>query len=396
MNFNTTTTTNKNNFINFNNNVLKLFKFFIKKRHTDNISYVFDVNSFFNIISLLYRGADGKTKQKLDKNIIKHIINISPKISHKSGIFIKKGFEYKKNYLVNNNNNDNNIILDYIPQNDNEDDELNIRIFNKNEDWFKKFKYIYNKDIYLHIRDQSYFNKNWSEKFNYITGHQNFYIDNDNKLSISMMSSNGVSVHKYFCRKLNCLFLSLPYSNNDYSMLILMPTHVHNKYSLVNLLNRLSANDIEDFYYRNGKLTLCSELKLPKFEIESEWYLDNLNIFSKYNEEEEEEEEEEESFSYLDIIFDPRANFTNISPNLLNTKSIALSSISKIKINESGTYSDKQIPIINDNIVINIEEEEKEKAKTEIDYETTSIDKKFILMVIDKNTSINKIGLFYG
>ena len=310
---------NKGNLTAFNKDVLKLFTFLMKRRHDTSCIFL-DVRCFLDILNLLYEGAAGKTKQKLDNdtNLKCMIDTLAPEFFSSASMFIRKGLKYDNDYLVANSN----ILLDYIPTNEVEMDEKNklINSFSK-----RTFSSIPAPEVDLDIRNQSYF-------------------------EFVRVPRRNVHAYSYVCPKLKCLFLALPYSNSDSFTLIIKPEEAQ----LIDFCaNKLTAEDIEKFHYKNRKLTLYTELNIPHIELKTEWHLDD-SVTSCNS-----------CPPYLRVIFGSRGNFSKISPSLLNNNNFNINFSSSSRIVNTYKNSNNKEIYLHDNtlnvdqniLILNIDNE---------------------------------------
>ena len=345
-----------------------------------------DVSSLFNIFKLLYHGTGKKTKERLsNKTNLKKIIEAMPESEHtytRSGVFIQASNTFNNTYhrMFNRNS-----LLHYIPTDEKKRKIANNLIVNKFQNWPVEeepfFKHPISSNPRLLIRDQSYFKGKWETPFDRKkTIVEDFYIGNDKKIKIPMMTShdeNKEPILTYFDIESKMLFASLPYTNG-YSMLVIKPEQPHTKEQLFNLLveKQITANSISDFYNLKGKLTWFTEKKLPKFEFESSFELNNNTNFNQ---------KAFDSCSYLKIIFDKSIDLSNIDNNPNNIADcIVINSETKIINNEDGTFVKSQSDFYGfDNC-------------QKIDPKCLKIDSNFIFMIVDENKVISKVALYVG
>ncbi|XP_046429079.1 alaserpin-like isoform X1 [Neodiprion fabricii] len=114
-----------------------------------------------------------------------------------------------------------------------------------------------------------YFKGNWANKFNTeYTENRPFYITKDTKRHIPTMYTKSEYAYAEL-EELNARAIRLPYSNDDFSMLIILPNEIE---GLQNLEQNFNRGSIESTYWRSGKV----ELFLPKFKVESTINLEEI------------------------------------------------------------------------------------------------------------------------
>ena len=370
-----------NNYL--NNEYLKLYNTFNKicSSSSSSSSNCLDITSIMNVFKLLYYGMDSENQKRISK--VKQMIDLTPKSMYsKSGVFIRPGFKFNPEYK--NVFKDKHLLLDVLPTRQKHITSINLKInakFTKDnikQDFLTPGKTI-SPECMLFIKDQSLFKAKWQNQFDKdkTVPNTEFYIDNnDNFVYVDMMKKTEPGKYfTYYHKQLNSLFLSLPYANNSYKMLIIMPNNVHTKSELLDMLKcKISAMDIINFYYNNGSVKNYVSLDLPKFEFKSEWRLDSksdiINNIDDYESE------------YLSHFVNPNMNLSNMCKNMTKIEAIEFISSSNVVNNEEGTsvttetdifVYDGYIPNLNPPLIIN---------------------KNFIFIILNKENIIMKIGVY--
>ena len=345
-------------------------------------SCIIDLYSFMNILKLIYKSLDKKGKKELDETIFEIIVNIPPiAMNYRCGIFIKEGYQYKDTYLKKL---EKIAILDFIPRTKEDIDRINKAICEIFKNWtlpgVKFFddeeKELNNNDDYVvMIKDQSYFNEEWLyHKFdNYNNNNDDFHIGYGLTISIPIIhlfdpSSDTMDIYQY--KQLNSTFISLPYKNIKYSMLIIMPDKPHTKQELIQFCNdKLKIDNIDEFYKKKTKVQY-NFVNFPKnFEFKSNWQFKHDII--------------ESSLSSASNQNGPTINLSNISNDLSNDISFQL-------VNLKSGFNIKCDAVNIDDVNYNARflAERPNILK---------INKCFVFMIIDNDYSIiNKIGIFTG
>ncbi|XP_046746846.1 antichymotrypsin-2-like isoform X2 [Diprion similis] len=114
-----------------------------------------------------------------------------------------------------------------------------------------------------------YFKGNWEQKFDTeYTENRPFYITKDTKRHIPTMYRKSDYAYAEL-EELNARAIQLPYSNKDFSMLIILPNEID---ELQNLEENFNPGTIASTNWRSRKV----ELYLPKFKVESTINLEEI------------------------------------------------------------------------------------------------------------------------
>ena len=376
---------NLSNYLLYNN---KMLNFFIKmnKIYKENIqSCNMDMCSIFNVIEIVYNGTAGEQRKSLDENTnLKTILKMLPKsqVSRK-GIFIRNDYIYNETFR---NKYESEIYIDNIPRNETERKKINNAIQKKFSKWPKDedcnedefFKELLDYNIFLYIKDESYFNGNWVYPFvPDDTRMKPFYCGNEKVIKIPMMMRQiDTEIYTYKCEDTKSLFISLEYEN-DYKMLVILPDEPCNKQQLILFCENNLIDDKLDKYILKLRLNNYKAILMPKFNIESEW------DFNRYNN--DDDDNDDDKTPYLSEILNTEfMDFSNISKRMKGeSETMNLRSISKINNNEIGTkVLTDTLWVVTDGII-------RQKH-------LLFIERSFIYMIMDKNNAITNIGIFVG
>ena len=381
---------NINNKYTYNYDILKLFNSMNNTSNNDNNkSFIFDVSSFTNAINLFYQGIanDYKVKHFDSKTNLKHILAIAPKSMkcRKSGVFLRKGYEFTKDYELQF---DTNNVLDIVPTKNKDVERINKEVFEKfRNTWTLGDNVAFFDDVLddipLYIKDQSYFISDWKYQFKLEeTSKEKFFSSYSNGkydyLDLDMMHRDQCTLDTYDCEKLNCLMVSLPYNEcNNHSMLIIMPNEPHSKKQLIQFCNeKLTKTDVIAKFYDNKYSIVYDEIYFPKFNLETKWLLSNR--YTTFD------SDKNDDNYILRQILNPKIPLTNISKDLIGFNYVDILSISNFINHEYG------ISVVGetDNTLVS------DYAKDEP--EILKINKSFIFMIMNKDCLISKIGMFVG
>lgn len=361
----------------FNTDILNLFNFMNNNNNDDesydsNKSCILDISSMINIWKLIYNGLDEICKEKLDNETkLKHILKLAPKSTqYRLGLFIRNNYDFKQEYLTKFQDT---VVLDKIPLNSVELKRINKIIDGRFKDWDLSEKKFFTKplmDFPLYIKDQSCFNVKWKFDFdNDSTLEKPFYIGNDKQKKINTMVCYYLQADKYISKKLDTLFLSIPYEDDNHSLLIIMPQTPHTKEQLMYFCNhKLSENDISEFI--NCKESTSMIITFPKCQFESRWELSNRNEY----------EDMDQKCKFFTMLLNPSNTFGSISNNLKGFDEITIESTSNTIFNETGTT------VVTESSALAVDGHLPE----------INIDKNFVFMIMNKDFLISKIGMIIG
>nr|QWT72214.1 serpin 6 [Psoroptes ovis] len=114
-----------------------------------------------------------------------------------------------------------------------------------------------------------YFKSFWAQKFDrQRTQRQKFYVTNDEQLDVDMMTMDSISVMYGVSDSLGVQAIEIPYSNPDYSLLILLPDPVRTLDSLIQDLSLPKLQELFEQMYDDEVM-----LMLPRFHAEQEFEL---------------------------------------------------------------------------------------------------------------------------
>ena len=277
---------NLDTLVNVNDSILNIYKFFNKIDNKEKSNSI-NPSCIYNVLNHTYKAMAGKDLK--NNSNLKVMMRMLPEhAQRRSGVFIKKGYSFTDNYsqkFVKDH------VLDTIPTDEASVDEINEKINAKFSDWSKKeekfFSEPFTSDYQTHVRDQRYFRGHWEEPFKNMKMND-FYIGDNQKIKVSMMTRTLTSIFTYYDEEKKCDFISLPFKCGA-KILIIVPRKPLNKKQLVDFCNeKISGRDIVEFYVRKGELKsnyYYNELSFPIFRIGSNWDLndgsfDNLSEIS--------------------------------------------------------------------------------------------------------------------
>ncbi|KAH9522930.1 hypothetical protein DERF_006484 [Dermatophagoides farinae] len=169
-----------------------------------------------------------------------------------------------------------------------------------------------------------YFKSFWAQQFDSSrTKRQLFYVNHDEHLEVDMMTMDSASIMFGLSESLGVTAVEIPYSNPDYSMLIMLPDQSRSLDTLIRDLSLPKLQELFDQMYDDEVM-----LMIPRFHAEQEFELAGA-LFSLG----------------IKKLFDPRyANlamiFAGKSNQTSSSNKIALDSVvhkSFIAVNEEGT-----------------------------------------------------------
>ena len=377
-----------------NSEILNLFITLndIKYNNNNKNSCHMDICSISKVLRLAYYGTNIERKYDLwNKTNLIDLIQLSAKAhDHRTGMFIRKDFEYNEDFK-NKYENEEIFYFSFIPRCKTETKKIN-RLMEINfprwlkhdqEDFLKiplNHNFLSNNE-YLYIRDESYFKGNWDYIFDENkTRMGNFHCGRGESINIPMMEGGSIMIPKYECKTTNSLIVKLEYKNYKHAMFIIMPNEPHTKSELIDFCkNILNGEKLFDY---QTKLLHKSYKKwfMPKFEIETEWYLNSRNPqLSVYN----------EKTPYFSILFKNNLiDFSTICNKMKDRRDegIELTSVSRFKNTEYGTTMLSKIMTL----------EYENDDDDDDDDDMLIINKSFIYMIMDDLNSIVNIGIFVG
>ena len=363
-----------------NSDILNLFDKFIQINNNNENSCNMDICSILNVLKFIYNGTADNKRKDLDKTNLSKIVKMAPQAQDsRVGILIRNDYKYNEDFK---NINKNKAYIGTIPTNEIEIERINRLINKKYPKWLEHTneKFLLEfipSNIYLYIKDESYFIGNWKNPFNpEDTYDDTFYCGNRKTKNIPMMkSSSSEYIDTYNCKDTNSLIIRLEY-DNDYNMMIIMPNITHTKQELINFYRKnLDGDKIINYISKLESIKYIEKI-MPKFKSKSEWELNNSNINLSTD--------DDDKTPYLSKIFDKNMDFSNISSTMKGvSEEMNLKMVSNIDNNEIGTtvlsevmfYATDSI-VKNPNVLI--------------------LNKSFIYMIMDKNNIITNFGLFVG
>ena len=375
----------------FNTKVFELFHFLDKSSSS---SSIFNVPCTFTALHVLFYGSHGKTKNKLMAH--KHfswLMLLYPKLKkhyYKSILTIPSD-----NYKINNEflrkikPIDKNLYLDYTPTMPHEVNLLNNFIITNNlwKNSFYEMDYKYSP-VQLKYKSCLAYGK-WKFQFDKnLTKKQYFYFNQRRPKYMTMMTCQhpNLILKTYYHNELKSLFIDIPYENDAYSMLIVLPDNVLEKNQLVDkIFNKTRLQLTKDMFYSiNGKFTKYNKMTLPKFCIESEYHLNKEKLRHCDNND-----------YLLELFGENPPDLGNISKNL-NEEELGLSIHTEFICDEYGI----SLPSNNDDdgkeTVIYSESFDNTNTNSNTNTELL-INKNFAYMITDaRNELVVALGVFVG
>ena len=426
--------------INFDNHAIYFFKVMNKINNNNNnkdSSCFLDLSNNFIIFKLIYQSLDSKYRKRKMGRFFSEFFTYTgyTPLNYRSGIFIKKGYEFNSKYLEKVTNDKRLTVIDIIPKDEKEMNKIN-EIINRNKKWTideNFFDSLPPDNCVVYIKSQSKFITDWLYAFDDNLTENDFYIGNEQKTIVTMMHQYNVRYENYITD--DYTFVSMPFKDADYSMLVIMPNEkAYTKNELIQLLgrkdarfadrigekfirregkkDRLVADDIIIFY-KYKKPIVYNYVSFPKFEFQSKWYFDHNNNNNDYNDNDFDDNDDNlfskyceynrfKKYQYLEAFLNPSSKITNIIikgkkesenemminnmafDNIINEKEeekINIESVSNIKCNTFGTK-----PLKNSML----------RPSNNINNSYLNINKSFIYMILYRHFIISKIGVFVG
>ena len=365
-----------------NSEILNLFITLNDIEYDNNNSCHMDICSISKVLRLAYYGTNIERKYDLwNKTNLIDLIQLSATQDHRTGMFIRKDFEYNEDFKNKYENEEEVVFFNFIPRCKTETQKINRlmeynfpRWLKHDQEDFLKIPLSPRNNECLYIRDESYFNGIWDHSFDENkTRMGNFQCGGGKSINIPMMEGGSAMIQKYDCKSTNSLIVILEYKKYKHAMFIIMPNEPHTKSELIDFCkNNLNGEKLFDY---QTKLLHKSYKKrfMPKFEIETEWYLNSRKTPSPY----------------FSILFKNNSiDFSTICNKIKDRRDegIELTSVSRIKNTEYGTT-----------MLIASEYEENDDDDDDIPQEDILIlNKSFIYMIMDDLNSIVNIGIFVG
>lgn len=247
-------------------------------------------------------------------------------------------------------------------------------------------------------------NGNWKFKFDKNkTKIGKFYRDNGDQISIPIMTctDNNLILKSYSNKKLNCLFVDLPYENEEYSMLIIKPYNWLNRDQLIDFCKKNFCSKKEDsqiildFYYKRDNYVKYKYLRMPKFHIQSKYQLDKEELLGCRR----------NYYENLIPFFGGPENPPDLSPisiELASNEEVTLSLNTDFTCDENGVSPPSPTEMGKDKEFIENEDKiyeynEEEDIKVTVDKAPLLIKNNFIFAIVRTNdVRIVALGTFNG
>ena len=401
----------------FNKESIKLFYILNKKINENdciyNCSCVFDVSCTSRGLNVFYIASMAETKRHLmASRKFLHLITLYPKPIHhyyRSVLTIPRNYSYKTDFLnyIKDKSIDKKLYLDHTPTTRFETFLINNRLLDQL--WFREnnnnIKFYENNHKFspIQLKYESFIASGvWEFPFDKKLTRDQYFYAKQQPILLTMMTcvQRNLILKSYYHDKLKCLFVDIPYANNEYSMLIIKPDELLNNDQLLEFCAKHFSEGqiILNFYHLHGRFTKYPKMILPKFHIKSEYHLDQeflpvgkQKLYRK-------------NCNYLIPLFGKTLpNFSQISDNLKG-KEVRLSCHTEFICDEYGILPPPPTSkIINnsddDDNNIKSENDKKENKKI-VSYFNKSpllINKNFIFAIMRaKDARFIALGIFEG
>jgi serpin B len=242
--------------------------------------------SISSALAMTYEGARGQTAAEMQRvlhlpNDIEKVrsgyaeiyreINMADKpykLSTANALWAQKDYSFLDAYLntVDKYYDGKTTNLDFKTDTENSRITINNWVANKTDDKIKDLipQGVLLPETRLVLTNAIYFKSNWSLQFdNASTTDQIFKSDSGTNVNVRMMHNT-----KYFAygETKDMQIIELPYSNNDLSMLVILP-----KTSLNDLEKSFTLSNLND--WKKNMNTTEVELSLPKFKFETKYFM---------------------------------------------------------------------------------------------------------------------------
>lgn len=266
---------------------LKVFDEIFKGEKTKNI-FISPLSISF-ALSMTYNGADGKTKEGMEKALelsnlsivdlnkesnllMRTLINADPavKLDIANSLWGKKGVQFNPTFISSNQEFFKAEVTDLDFSQKTSLDKINSWVSNNTQKRIEKIMDSIDPDTLLILINAIYFKGDWTNKFDKeLTKDMDFTLADDKKVKASMMSQNDD--FKYY-KGDNFQAVSLPYGNESISMYTFLPDKDSNLEELEKVLadNEKVKTVFSSFKKKKGQVVM------PKFKLEYEKKLNDV------------------------------------------------------------------------------------------------------------------------
>ena len=264
-------------------------------------------NTFFSPLSLnmalgmLYNGASGETRTEMAKvlgmadfteaeineyyqKMLQILLNVDPltEISIANSIWYRDGYPVKPPFIDINQKHFDAVVESLDFSKSDAADIINKWCADKTKDKIKEIiKSPISGDVMMYLINALYFKSNWQFQFDKANTHEaNFTKADNQRITVSMMMQPTVTLPLYADQHLTCV--EMPYGNQAFSMVAILPAYNMNIEQLIEHLNIDTWGNIVN-NLRDQEIMLG----LPRFKIECEiplnepvWNVGMQRIFS--------------------------------------------------------------------------------------------------------------------
>nr|AQM58442.1 venom serpin-like protein 1 [Pristhesancus plagipennis] len=159
-----------------------------------------------------------------------------------------------------------------------------------------------------------HFKANWLKQFKpELTHDQDFHVSTTEKVKVKMMEMKSDFPFRYH-RELDAKILELPYSGNEFKMVIILPNKIDGLNEVENKLATINLNEV-----LSGLHSVTVNVKIPKFKLESTIELKDILI----------------KMGIKDIFDEGAADLSGISDERMYASKVIQKAF--IEVNEEGT-----------------------------------------------------------
>nr|ATU82942.1 secreted Serpin protein [Pristhesancus plagipennis] len=169
-----------------------------------------------------------------------------------------------------------------------------------------------------------HFKANWLKQFKpELTHDQDFHVSTTEKVKVKMMEMKSDFPFRYH-RELDAKILELPYSGNEFKMVIILPNKIDGLNEVENKLATINLNEV-----LSGLHSVTVNVKIPKFKLESTIELKDILI----------------KMGIKDIFDEGAADLSGISDERMYASKVIQKAF--IEVNEEGTEAAAATAMVN-------------------------------------------------
>ena len=307
-----------------NEDSLKLFCSLYKHRQGGNVPSIINIRHVYNCFRLLYDKFKDENLRKIFKpdTLAAAAATRLPPQSYRAALLIPSDCLYNQEFFEKYSEN---YFLGYNPEEGSEGNLdihiINQSIINKFPKWYDSYEKFYNNNQNLdkniiNFKNETILGGFWKNTFN-----DDNYYDlpffnkcQNNPITMKMMKLQNTFLKSHYNARIHGTFIDLPFTNG-YSMLIFLPDSVLEDDKLIEVIRsdpNLFAHDLINFYETDFKFIEYSEFYLPKFNLKSEYYI-NEHLF-------DDDDDDDIIHSYINSSSYLKELYSNISQNLNGSK----------------------------------------------------------------------------